>query len=160
MQNENGPCPLLAASNALLLRGTINLPSACIRSGAASLEEVINMLAEKAMTYKQEDTTTSTTTAASTKDNNTASAGTGGDGSGSGAEDSKGDDNNNNVQEERDESSMQKALHDILEILPKLQVISLTCVLCTVCRILMLEHFGALNLLTFSLFIFYSLAWT
>jgi len=135
LQNENGPCPLLAASNALLLRGTINLPSACIRSGAASLEEVINMLAEKAMTYKQEDTTTSTTTAASTKDNNTASAGTGGDGSGAGgAEDSKGDDDNNNVQEERDESSIQKALHDILEILPKLQVISLvltcTCVLC------------------------------
>jgi ubiquitin carboxyl-terminal hydrolase MINDY-1/2 len=51
LQNENGPCPLLAAANALLLRGAIHLPSVCIRNGCASLEEVVNMLAEKAMNY-------------------------------------------------------------------------------------------------------------
>ncbi|CAB9501228.1 terminal hydrolase MINDY-2 [Seminavis robusta] len=51
LQNENGPCPLLAAANALLLRGAISLPSVCIRNGCASLEEVVNMLAEKAMNY-------------------------------------------------------------------------------------------------------------
>jgi hypothetical protein len=51
LQNENGPCPLLAAANALLLKGVIHLPSVCVRNGCASLEEVVNMLAEKAMNY-------------------------------------------------------------------------------------------------------------
>jgi hypothetical protein len=50
LQNENGPCPLLAAANALLLRGSIRLPPSCIRAGAASLDDVCNMLAEEALT--------------------------------------------------------------------------------------------------------------
>jgi hypothetical protein len=49
LQNENGPCPLLAAANALLLRGVISLPSACIRNGVASTEDVVNMLANRAL---------------------------------------------------------------------------------------------------------------
>lgn len=51
LQNENGPCPLLACANVLLLRGVISLPSVSVRNGAASLEEVLHMLAEKIMNY-------------------------------------------------------------------------------------------------------------
>ena len=49
LQNENGPCPLLAAANALLLKGLIELPAHCIRNSVASLEDVTNMLANRAM---------------------------------------------------------------------------------------------------------------
>jgi len=50
LQNENGPCPLLAATNALLLRGVVNLPSTCVRSNVASIEEVVTLLANWALT--------------------------------------------------------------------------------------------------------------
>jgi len=49
LQNENGPCPLLAAANALLLQGTITLPPHCLRNGMATLEDVTNLLANQAM---------------------------------------------------------------------------------------------------------------
>jgi hypothetical protein len=49
LQNENGPCPLLAAANALLLKKSISLPSECVRSGVASIDDVVNILAEKAL---------------------------------------------------------------------------------------------------------------
>eukprot|EP00567_Pseudictyota_dubia_P003539 CAMPEP_0197439334 /NCGR_PEP_ID=MMETSP1175-20131217/6100_1 /TAXON_ID=1003142 /ORGANISM="Triceratium dubium, Strain CCMP147" /LENGTH=595 /DNA_ID=CAMNT_0042969231 /DNA_START=171 /DNA_END=1958 /DNA_ORIENTATION=+ len=49
LQNENGPCPLLACANALLLRGVISLPSACIRNGVASIDDVVNILGERAL---------------------------------------------------------------------------------------------------------------
>lgn len=49
LQNENGPCPLLAAANALLLKGVISLPSESIRSGVASIDDVVNVLAERAL---------------------------------------------------------------------------------------------------------------
>ena len=49
LQNENGPCPLLAAANALLLKGYCTLPPASVRNGVATLEDVTNMLAEQAM---------------------------------------------------------------------------------------------------------------
>mmetsp|Transcript_17764 Transcript_17764/g.35470 ORF Transcript_17764/g.35470 Transcript_17764/m.35470 type:complete len:605 (-) Transcript_17764:248-2062(-) len=45
LQNENGPCPLIAAMNVLLLRGSLTLPPAVVRSGAVSAEEVISLLA-------------------------------------------------------------------------------------------------------------------
>ena len=45
LQNINGPCPLLAAANALLLRGVISLSGECIRNGVASTEDVVNVLA-------------------------------------------------------------------------------------------------------------------
>ena len=44
LQNENGPCPLLAAANALILRGAISLPSHCVQNSVASLEDLTNML--------------------------------------------------------------------------------------------------------------------
>ena len=46
LQNENGPCPLLAAANALLLRGEATLDPACLRSGVASADDVVNVLAD------------------------------------------------------------------------------------------------------------------
>ena len=49
LQNKNGPCPLLAAANALLLRGTITLPGRCISAGEISIDDVINLLAERAV---------------------------------------------------------------------------------------------------------------
>jgi hypothetical protein len=51
LQNENGPCPLLAAVNCLLLKDVIHLPAACIHNSVASLQDVVNLLAEQAMTY-------------------------------------------------------------------------------------------------------------
>lgn len=51
LQNENGPCPLLAAVNCLLLKDVIHLPAACIRNSVVSLQDVVNLLAEQAMTY-------------------------------------------------------------------------------------------------------------
>jgi ubiquitin carboxyl-terminal hydrolase MINDY-1/2 len=50
LQNENGPCPLLAASNCLLLRGSVTLPAHAIRNNVTSLEDITNMLADYAMT--------------------------------------------------------------------------------------------------------------
>ena len=46
LQNENGPCPLLAAANALILQSQIEFPPAVIRSNVASIDQVINLLAE------------------------------------------------------------------------------------------------------------------
>ena len=56
LQNENGPCPLLAAANALLLKGVISLPSESIRSGVASTDDVVNILAERALLSANQDT--------------------------------------------------------------------------------------------------------
>eukprot|EP00562_Extubocellulus_spinifer_P000218 CAMPEP_0178476862 /NCGR_PEP_ID=MMETSP0696-20121128/3841_1 /TAXON_ID=265572 /ORGANISM="Extubocellulus spinifer, Strain CCMP396" /LENGTH=613 /DNA_ID=CAMNT_0020104169 /DNA_START=163 /DNA_END=2004 /DNA_ORIENTATION=+ len=47
LQNKNGPCPLLAAANALLLRGVITLPGRCISAGQISIDDVVNILAER-----------------------------------------------------------------------------------------------------------------
>jgi hypothetical protein len=49
LQNENGPCPLLAAANALLLRGEVSLPIQAVRQNVASIENVVNMLAGRAL---------------------------------------------------------------------------------------------------------------
>lgn len=53
LQNENGPCPLLAAANALLLRGVISLTPECIRNGVASIDDVVNVLADRAISSQQ-----------------------------------------------------------------------------------------------------------
>jgi len=50
LQNENGPCPLLAAANVLLLKKSIVLPSNCVGSGVVTIEELTNILAEKILT--------------------------------------------------------------------------------------------------------------
>jgi ubiquitin carboxyl-terminal hydrolase MINDY-1/2 len=52
LQNENGPCPLLAASNCLLLKGLVTLPDRAMRNGVTSLEDITNMLANYAL-YRQ-----------------------------------------------------------------------------------------------------------
>ena len=52
LQNENGPCPLLAAANALLLSGTISLPPHSIRANVATIDNVVNMLADHALKSK------------------------------------------------------------------------------------------------------------
>ena len=49
LQNENGPCPLLAAANCLLLQGRITLPASSIRNNVASLEDLTNVLANVAL---------------------------------------------------------------------------------------------------------------
>lgn len=49
LQNENGPCPLLAAANALLLRGVIELPPHCLRSNVVSIEELVTIFADRAL---------------------------------------------------------------------------------------------------------------
>ena len=54
LQNINGPCPLLAAANALLLRGVITLSSECVRNGVASTDDVVNMLANRALIRSQQ----------------------------------------------------------------------------------------------------------
>ena len=53
LQNENGPCPLIAAANALLLRGNISLPAHSIRNSVASLEDLTNTLANHAMMHQE-----------------------------------------------------------------------------------------------------------
>mmetsp|Transcript_15687 Transcript_15687/g.32781 ORF Transcript_15687/g.32781 Transcript_15687/m.32781 type:complete len:533 (-) Transcript_15687:151-1749(-) len=57
LQNENGPCPLLAAANALLLRGVITLPPECVRNGVASTDDIVNILADRAITLQQNNKT-------------------------------------------------------------------------------------------------------
>jgi len=55
LQNENGPCPLLAAANCLLLQGRIALPPAAIRNNVASLEDLTNVLANVALERNSAD---------------------------------------------------------------------------------------------------------
>ncbi|KAL3936046.1 MAG: hypothetical protein SGBAC_008559, partial [Bacillariaceae sp.] len=52
LQNENGPCPLLAAANILLLKDSITLPSNCIGAGVITIDQLLNVLAEKILTNK------------------------------------------------------------------------------------------------------------
>jgi hypothetical protein len=47
LQNENGPCPLLAAANCLLLKGSISLPSNCVGAGVVTIEDLVNVLGVK-----------------------------------------------------------------------------------------------------------------
>lgn len=108
LQNENGPCPLLAAANALLLRGAISLPSVCIRNGCASLEEVVNMLAEKAMNYNYNHSDSSS-------DN------TGNDASNTAADNNNTINNNNQQKNDLHASNSEQYVHEVLDVLPKLQ---------------------------------------
>jgi hypothetical protein len=49
LQNENGPCPLIACANVLLLRGALELPPNCVRNDVASIEDLVNILAERSL---------------------------------------------------------------------------------------------------------------
>ncbi|KAK1736893.1 MINDY deubiquitinase [Skeletonema marinoi] len=70
LQNINGPCPLLAAANALLLRGVITLSSECVRNGVASTDDVVNMLANRALIRSQQSSSTSSSLEKTDKDGN------------------------------------------------------------------------------------------
>ena len=50
LQNLNGPCPLIAAANALILEGQLSLPPECQRNAVASTDDVVNLLANRAIT--------------------------------------------------------------------------------------------------------------
>eukprot|EP00814_Leptocylindrus_danicus_P016535 CAMPEP_0116030298 /NCGR_PEP_ID=MMETSP0321-20121206/16770_1 /TAXON_ID=163516 /ORGANISM="Leptocylindrus danicus var. danicus, Strain B650" /LENGTH=670 /DNA_ID=CAMNT_0003505075 /DNA_START=183 /DNA_END=2195 /DNA_ORIENTATION=+ len=52
LQNENGPCPLLAAANALLLRGAISLPSAV--APEISIGDLVTILATRVLESKED----------------------------------------------------------------------------------------------------------
>ena len=49
LQNENGPCPLIAAANALILRGAITLESSAIRASVIGTEDLVQTLADWAL---------------------------------------------------------------------------------------------------------------
>ncbi|KAG7352724.1 MindY deubiquitinase [Nitzschia inconspicua] len=54
LQNENGPCPLLAAANVLLLKQSITLPPYSKSAGVVTIEELTNVLAEKILLNHEE----------------------------------------------------------------------------------------------------------
>ena len=60
LQNENGPCPLLAAANALLLKKSIELPSNVVGANVVTIDQLINILAEKVLHNSSETTSSST----------------------------------------------------------------------------------------------------
>jgi len=98
LQNINGPCPLLAAANALLLRGVITLSSECIRNGVASTDDVVNMLANRALLRSSQSTSSDKTN----------------------------DETNNNNDDSNDDSPNKSSHHEyhlneVLSILPNLQ---------------------------------------
>lgn len=120
LQNENGPCPLLAAANALLLRGAISLPSVCIRSGCASLEDVVNMLAEKAMNYNYSSDSSNATSGAANKNKPDADTAENKDSKGDGKGDGN-DDGDNQQKQDLHASKSEQYVHEVLDVLPKLQ---------------------------------------
>eukprot|EP00985_Skeletonema_marinoi_P012941 scaffold6345_cov114-Skeletonema_marinoi.AAC.5 len=99
LQNINGPCPLLAAANALLLRGVITLSSECVRNGVASTDDVVNMLANRALIRSQQSSSTSSSLEKTDKE---------------------GDDGNDN-DETNKPSNHEYHLNEVLSILPTLQ---------------------------------------
>mmetsp|Transcript_9575 Transcript_9575/g.14199 ORF Transcript_9575/g.14199 Transcript_9575/m.14199 type:complete len:570 (+) Transcript_9575:63-1772(+) len=98
LQNINGPCPLLAAANALLLRGVITLSSECVRNGVASTDDVVNMLANRALIRSQQSSSTASSLEKTDKEG-----------------DDKNDDETNKP------SNHEYHLNEVLSILPTLQ---------------------------------------
>jgi len=49
LQNENGPCPLLALCNVLLLRNAISLPKRAFAMGHVTFEDLVEILSNKAL---------------------------------------------------------------------------------------------------------------
>ena len=54
LQNANGPCPLLAIANALLLRNQINLPARCITVGNIHIQQLLSIVAEHMLDANKE----------------------------------------------------------------------------------------------------------
>jgi hypothetical protein len=55
LQNKNGPCPLLAAANALLLQEKVKLPTAAVQNNVASLSGLTKVLADFAISQASHD---------------------------------------------------------------------------------------------------------
>mmetsp|Transcript_10058 Transcript_10058/g.20551 ORF Transcript_10058/g.20551 Transcript_10058/m.20551 type:complete len:412 (+) Transcript_10058:52-1287(+) len=49
VQNENGPCPLLALCNVLLLRNAITLPRRSLGTGSVTFRDLVEILSNKAL---------------------------------------------------------------------------------------------------------------
>lgn len=96
LQNINGPCPLLATANALLLRGVISLSSECIRNGVCSTDDVVTMLANRALLCYN------------TNNNNSSS-------------NSNSNSNSNMDEDSPNKSNHEYHLNEVLSILPSLQ---------------------------------------
>lgn len=54
LQNENGPCPLLAIANALLLRNQISLPARCASVGNVHIQQLLSIVAEHMLDANKE----------------------------------------------------------------------------------------------------------
>eukprot|EP00555_Chaetoceros_dichaeta_P015073 CAMPEP_0198260710 /NCGR_PEP_ID=MMETSP1447-20131203/9606_1 /TAXON_ID=420782 /ORGANISM="Chaetoceros dichaeta, Strain CCMP1751" /LENGTH=161 /DNA_ID=CAMNT_0043948429 /DNA_START=1 /DNA_END=483 /DNA_ORIENTATION=+ len=104
LQNENGPCPLLAAANALLLRGLIHLPTHCVKTSLASIDDVVNMLAERALrsSSSSSSTTSDQTQSADSTDNNSNT-------------------NNNDNNDDTNDDSREYQINELLSLFPSLQ---------------------------------------
>ncbi|GMH97918.1 hypothetical protein TrVE_jg8346 [Triparma verrucosa] len=53
LQNENGPCPLLALSNVLILRNVLRLPAQCVASSIISFDELVQLIGGLALDDKK-----------------------------------------------------------------------------------------------------------
>ncbi|GMH80534.1 hypothetical protein TL16_g08584, partial [Triparma laevis f. inornata] len=56
LQNENGPCPLLALSNVLILRNVLTLPAKCVAEELVSFDELVQLIGGLALDSKSLDT--------------------------------------------------------------------------------------------------------
>ncbi len=54
LQNKNGPCPLLALCNVLILRNDMTLPSNIVNRGEVKFDELVSLLADLAVARSQE----------------------------------------------------------------------------------------------------------
>ena len=54
LQNANGPCPLLAIANALLLRNTVQLPERCKDVRTVHIQELMSIVAEQMLDANKE----------------------------------------------------------------------------------------------------------
>jgi len=57
LQAENGPCPLLAIANVLLLSGRISLSNRAISTGIVTVDEVVTLIATKLLEIQPPVTT-------------------------------------------------------------------------------------------------------
>ncbi|QDZ25335.1 DUF544 domain-containing protein [Chloropicon primus] len=54
LQNANGPCPLLAIANALLLRNTVQLPERCKEARTVHIQQLMSIVAEHMLDANKE----------------------------------------------------------------------------------------------------------
>ena len=54
LQNANGPCPLLAIANTLLLRNTVKLPERCLETRTVHVQQLLSVVAEHMLDANKE----------------------------------------------------------------------------------------------------------